>query len=48
MAILTVKQLAKIYEGKVAYKALENINFSIERVNLLGLWVHQGVGKRPC
>lgn len=31
MSILTTKHLGKIYEGKVPYTALSDINFSIEK-----------------
>ncbi|WP_045520436.1 ABC transporter ATP-binding protein [Neobacillus niacini] len=45
MAILTVKQLAKIYEGRVAHKALDNINFSIEKGEFVGIMGPSGSGK---
>ncbi|WHZ03447.1 ABC transporter ATP-binding protein [Neobacillus sp. YX16] len=45
MSILTVKELAKIYEGKVAHKALDNINFSIEKGEFVGIMGPSGSGK---
>jgi putative ABC transport system ATP-binding protein len=45
LSILTVKQLAKIYEGKVAHKALDNINFSIEKGEFVGIMGPSGSGK---
>lgn len=45
LSILTVKQLAKIYEGKVAHKALDNIKFSIEKGEFVGIMGPSGSGK---
>lgn len=45
LAILTVRHLAKIYEGRVAHKALENINFSIEKGEFVGIMGPSGSGK---
>jgi len=45
MAILEVKNLEKIYEGKVAYKALANINFSMEKGEFIGIMGPSGSGK---
>lgn len=45
LSILTVKQLAKIYEGRVAHKALDNINFTIEKGEFVGIMGPSGSGK---
>ena len=45
MAILHVSHLTKIYEGKIAQKALENINFSIEKGEFVGIMGPSGSGK---
>lgn len=45
MPILDVKHIEKIYEGKVAYKALENIHFSIEKGEFVGIMGPSGSGK---
>ncbi|USK60459.1 ABC transporter ATP-binding protein [Peribacillus asahii] len=45
MPILDVKHIEKIYEGKVAHKALTNINFSIEKGEFVGIMGPSGSGK---
>ena len=45
MSILEVRHLEKIYEGKVAHKALDNINFSIEKGEFVGIMGPSGSGK---
>ncbi len=45
MPILNVKQLTKVYEGKASHKALENINFSIEKGEFAGIMGPSGSGK---
>ncbi|MBM7586132.1 putative ABC transport system ATP-binding protein [Bacillus pakistanensis] len=45
MSILTVRDLTKIYEGKVAHKALDNINFSIDKGEFVGIMGPSGSGK---
>lgn len=45
MSILNVRQIEKIYEGKVSYKALDNINFSIEKGEFVGIMGPSGSGK---
>ncbi|KAB2495995.1 ABC transporter ATP-binding protein [Priestia endophytica] len=45
MAILDVRHLTKIYEGKISYKALDNINFSIEKGEFVGIMGPSGSGK---
>jgi putative ABC transport system ATP-binding protein len=45
MSILDVRHLTKIYEGKVAHKALDNINFSIEKGEFVGIMGPSGSGK---
>ncbi|MED0661298.1 MULTISPECIES: ABC transporter ATP-binding protein [Bacillus] len=45
MSILEVKHLEKIYEGKVAYKALNNIHFSVEKGEFVGIMGPSGSGK---
>ncbi|WP_040205692.1 ABC transporter ATP-binding protein [Neobacillus jeddahensis] len=45
MSILTVDHLEKIYEGKVAHKALDNINFSVEKGEFVGVMGPSGSGK---
>lgn len=43
--MLEVKQVSKIYEGNIAYKALENINLSIEDGEFVGIMGPSGSGK---
>ncbi|MGG1575306.1 ABC transporter ATP-binding protein [Fictibacillus sp. NRS-1165] len=45
MPILNVKHLTKVYEGKASHKALENINFSIEKGEFVGIMGPSGSGK---
>ena len=45
MSILDVRHLEKIYEGKVAHKAIENINFTIEKGEFVGIMGPSGSGK---
>lgn len=45
MSILNVKHIEKIYEGKIAHKALENISFSIEKGEFVGIMGPSGSGK---
>lgn len=45
MAILTVSNIEKTYEGKVAYKAIEKINFSVEKGEFVGIMGPSGSGK---
>ncbi|MCM3240133.1 ABC transporter ATP-binding protein [Heyndrickxia oleronia] len=45
MPILDVRHLEKIYEGKVAHKALDNINFSINKGEFVGIMGPSGSGK---
>jgi putative ABC transport system ATP-binding protein len=45
MSILQVSHLTKIYEGKVAQKALDNIHFSIEKGEFVGIMGPSGSGK---
>ncbi|PWA07918.1 bacitracin ABC transporter ATP-binding protein [Pueribacillus theae] len=45
MEVLNVKQLSKIYEGKVPYKALENIDLSIDQGEFVGIMGPSGSGK---
>jgi putative ABC transport system ATP-binding protein len=45
MSILKVEHLTKIYEGKMAHKALDNINFSIEQGEFVGIMGPSGSGK---
>lgn len=45
MSILDVRHLDKIYEGKVAHKALTNINFSINPGEFVGIMGPSGSGK---
>ncbi|SFC30063.1 putative ABC transport system ATP-binding protein [Bacillus sp. OV322] len=45
MYILEVNQIEKIYEGKVAHRALDNINFSIEKGEFVGIMGPSGSGK---
>ncbi|MCK6256450.1 ABC transporter ATP-binding protein [Fictibacillus sp. KIGAM418] len=45
MPILNVKHLTKVYEGKASHKALENINFSIEKGEFAGIMGPSGSGK---
>jgi putative ABC transport system ATP-binding protein len=45
MPILEVKHLQKIYEGKVPFKALDNINFSINKGEFVGIMGPSGSGK---
>ena len=43
--MLQVKQVSKIYEGKVAYRALTDINLDIERGEFVGVMGPSGSGK---
>lgn len=43
--MLQVKKVSKIYEGKVAYKALNNIDLSIEDGEFVGIMGPSGSGK---
>ena len=43
--MLQVKQVSKIYEGKVAYKALTDINLTIEDGEFVGIMGPSGSGK---
>ena len=45
LSILAVKHIEKIYEGKVAHKALNNINFSIKKGEFVGIMGPSGSGK---
>src|SRR5690606_32600695 len=45
LVMLEVKQVSKIYEGKIAYKALNNINLSIEDGEFVGIMGPSGSGK---
>lgn len=43
--MLEVKNVSKIYEGKIAYKALNDINLSIEEGEFVGIMGPSGSGK---
>lgn len=43
--MLEVKQVSKIYEGKIVYKALNNINLSVEHGEFVGIMGPSGSGK---
>lgn len=43
--MLEVKRVSKIYEGKIAYKALNDINLSIENGEFVGIMGPSGSGK---
>ncbi|MCT2346156.1 ABC transporter ATP-binding protein [Niallia taxi] len=43
--MLEVNQVSKIYEGKIAYKALNNINLSVEEGEFVGIMGPSGSGK---
>lgn len=45
MEMLQVKQVSKIYEGKMPFKALYNINFSVEKGEFVGIMGPSGSGK---
>ena len=45
MSILQVSHLTKIYEGKIAQMALDNIDFSIEKGEFVGIMGPSGSGK---
>lgn len=45
MSILDVTNLSKIYEGKVSHKALDNLQFSIEEGEFVGIMGPSGSGK---
>ena len=45
MSILTTEHLGKIYEGKVPYTALSDINFSIEKGEFVAIMGPSGSGK---
>ncbi|RDW16654.1 ABC transporter ATP-binding protein [Oceanobacillus chungangensis] len=43
--MLNVKQVSKIYEGKIAYRALTDINLTIEEGEFVGIMGPSGSGK---
>src|SRR5699024_149190 len=43
--MLQVKQVSKIYEGKVAYRALTDINLEVEKGEFVGVMGPTGRGK---
>jgi len=43
--MLEVKQVSKIYEGKIAYRALTDINLTIEQGEFVGIMGPSGSGK---
>lgn len=43
--MLKVKQVSKIYEGKIAYRALTDINFEVEKGEFVGIMGPSGSGK---
>ncbi len=45
LVMLNVKQVSKIYEGKVAYRALTDINLHIEEGEFVGIMGPSGSGK---
>lgn len=45
MSILQVKNVEKIYEGKLKYKAIDNISFSAENGEFVGIMGPSGSGK---
>ncbi|TYR81175.1 ABC transporter ATP-binding protein [Priestia megaterium] len=45
MSILQVRNITKVYEGKVSYKALDGVNFSIEKGEFVGIMGPSGSGK---
>lgn len=45
MAVLEVRELTKIYEGKIATKALDNVTFSLEQGEFVGIMGPSGSGK---
>ncbi|MCM3066150.1 ABC transporter ATP-binding protein [Priestia flexa] len=45
MPILQVNNLTKVYKGNVSYKALEGVNFSIEKGEFVGIMGPSGSGK---
>ncbi len=45
MEILKLKNIYKIYEGKVPFRALNNINLSIEKGDFIGIMGPSGSGK---
>lgn len=45
MEILKIKNLSKVYDGKVAYKALSDIDLTIEEGEFVGIMGPSGSGK---
>lgn len=45
MEMLSIKQLGKVYEGKVPYRALEDINLTIDEGEFVGIMGPSGSGK---
>ncbi|WP_078578791.1 ABC transporter ATP-binding protein [Salipaludibacillus agaradhaerens] len=43
--MLNVKQVSKIYEGKIPYKALTNVDFTVEEGEFVGIMGPSGSGK---
>lgn len=45
MPVLDVKMIEKVYSGKISHKALESINFSVEKGEFVGIMGPSGSGK---
>ena len=45
LVMLQVKQASKIYEGKIAYRALTDINLTIDKGEFVGIMGPSGSGK---
>ncbi|SHE87882.1 putative ABC transport system ATP-binding protein [Seinonella peptonophila] len=45
MAILTVQQLTKVYEGKQTYRALDRVSFAMDQGEFVGIMGPSGSGK---
>ncbi|MFS0864797.1 ABC transporter ATP-binding protein [Fredinandcohnia sp. 179-A 10B2 NHS] len=45
MPVLDVKRIEKIYSGQVSHKALDSINFSVEKGEFVGIMGPSGSGK---
>ncbi len=46
MSILQIKDVTKVYEGKVTHRALNQLSFDVEEGEFLAVMVHQEAEKQ--